>query len=60
MQRAHELLDLLIIIIILHSPGRLEELDPDLMEEEDREDQSYAASVFLIASWKLMYSCFPY
>ncbi len=23
-----------------HRPGRLEELDPDLMEEEEREDQS--------------------
>lgn len=31
-------------------PGRLEELDPDFMEEEEREDQSYVASVLLIAS----------
>lgn len=31
-------------------PGRLEELDPDFMEEEESEDQSYEASVLLIAS----------
>lgn len=30
--------------------GRLEELDPDLIEEDDKEDQSYAASDLLMAS----------
>lgn len=44
----------------MNRPGRLEELDPDFMEEDESDDQSYDASVLLIASWKLMYSCFPY
>ena len=41
-------------------PGMLELLDPDWMEEEDSEDQSYAASDLLVTSWKFRYSCFPY
>lgn len=36
---------------MLHLPGMLAELEPDLMLEVEREDQSYAASVLFIASW---------
>ncbi len=36
---------------LLNSPGRLEELEPDLILELEREDQSWAASVRLMASW---------
>lgn len=31
--------------------GRLEELEPDLILELDKDDQSWAASVRFIASW---------
>lgn len=36
---------------VFHLPGMLAELEPDLMLEVEREDQSYAASVLFIASW---------
>lgn len=35
---------------MLYLPGMLTELEPDLMLEVEREDQSYAASVLFIAS----------
>lgn len=38
-------------ISMFHLPGMLAELEPDLMLEVEREDQSYAASVLFIASW---------
>lgn len=36
---------------VSYLPGMLTELEPDLMLEVEREDQSYAASVLFIASW---------